>query len=102
MYDSLKPWLSLTATRHPYTGRDGTGAKLFGASTEFKCYAEGKVQVVTNQEGKEVVSNKVLYIEGALEINEIDDVTFEGKTTAIKAIGYYYRNGQIDIKMVYL
>ena len=102
LYDSLKSWMDLTAVRKPYIKRSGTGAKSFGEPINMNCYAEGKVQVVTNKEGKEVVSNKVLYVDGLTEIDELDNIVFEGRETEIKAIGYYYRGGQVDIKLVYL
>ena len=57
--------MNLTAVRKPYIKRSGTGAKVFGDSVNMDCYAEGKVQVVTNKEGKEVVSNKILYVGGS-------------------------------------
>ena len=94
--------MNLTAVRKPYSKRSGTGAKIFSDSVSMSCYAEGKVQVVTNKEGKEVVSNKILYVDGLTEIDELDNVVFEGRETEVKAIGYYYRNGQPDIKLVYL
>ena len=94
--------MNLTAIRKPYIKRSGTGSEIFGDSIELTCYAEGKVQVVTNKEGKEVVSNKLLYVDGPTEIDELDNVVFEGRETEVKAIGYYYRNGQPDIKLVYL
>jgi len=102
LYDSLKSWMDLTAVQKPYIKRSGTGAKSFGEPINMNCYAEGKVQVVTNKEGKEVVSNKVLYVDGLTEIDELDNIVFEGRETEIKAIGYYYRGGQVDIKLVYL
>lgn len=94
--------MDLTAVRKPYIKRSGTGAKSFGEPININCYAEGKVQVVTNKEGKEVVSNKVLYVDGLTEIDELDNIVFEGRETEIKAIGYYYRGDQVDIKLVYL
>ena len=94
--------MNLTAIRKPYIKRSGTGAKVLGDPINMDCYAEGKVQVVTNKEGKEVVSNKVLYVDGNTEINELDNIVFEGRESEIKAIGYYYRNGKPDIKLVYL
>jgi len=102
MYNSIKPWINLPATRKPYIKRDGTGEKVFSADISFMCYAEGKVSVVTNKEGKEVVSNKRLYIEGTTEMSELDRISFEGRESDIKAISYFYRNGSIDIKVVYL
>lgn len=102
LYNSLKSWMDLTAVRKPYIKRSGTGTKTFGEPVSMNCYAEGKVQVVTNKEGKEVVSNKILYVDGPTEIDELDNVVFEGRETEIKAIGYFYRGGQVDIKLVYL
>lgn len=86
----------------PYIRRTGTGTKVFGEPVDIKCYAEGKIQVVSNKEGKEAVSNKTLYVEGTEELNELDNIVFEGRESEIKAIGYYYRNGKSDIKLVYL
>ncbi len=94
--------MNLNALRKPYIKRTGTGAKVLGNPVNMACYAEGKIQVVTNKEGKEVVSNKILYVDGLTEIDELDNVVFEDRETEVKAIGYYYRNGQPDIKLVYL
>ena len=94
--------MDLTAVRKPYIKRSGTGTKTFGEPVNMKCYAEGKVQVVTNKEGKEVVSNKILYVDGSTEIDELDNVIFEGRETEIKAIGYFYRGGKADVKLVYV
>ena len=94
--------MNLTATRMPYIRRTGTGTKVFGEPVDIKCNAEGKIQVVSNKDGKEVVSNKTLYVEGTEELNELDNIVFEGRESEIKAIGYYYRNGKPDIKLVYL
>ena len=62
----------------------------------------GKVEVITNKDGKEVVSAKQLYVEGTNPIKELDNVIFEGSEIEVKAIGYFYRNGIVDIKVVYL
>lgn len=102
LFNSLKAWVNIPAVVKPFEKRTGTGAKVFGEPVEIKCYPEGKVQVVTNKEGKEVVSNKILYVDGDTPVTELDNIVFEGRDTEVKAIGYYYRNGGIDIKLVYL
>lgn len=102
MFKSLRAWMNLQATRKPYVSRSGTGSKVFGEPVNILCYAEGKIQVVTSKEGKEVVSNKLLYVDGATELSELDNIVFEGRETEIKAINYFYRNGKPDIKVVYL
>ena len=55
LFSSLKSWMNLTAVRKPYIKRSGTGAKVLGDPINMDCYAEGKVQVVTNKEGKEEI-----------------------------------------------
>ena len=102
MFKSLKSWINLDATVKPYLRRDGTGDKVFDKTVGIKCYAEGKVQIIKNGEGKEVVSNKQLYVDGNNPIKELDAVIFEGRETDVQAIGYFYRNGVVDIKVVYL
>lgn len=102
MFASVKSWMDLTAVVRPYLGRTGTGAKQFGKKFDIKCYAEGKIEVVSNHEGKEVVSNKRLYVDGNTDLDELDNIIFEGRETEIKTINYYYRNGKVDLKVVYL
>lgn len=102
MYKSLNSWLDLPFSYEPYTGRNGTGAKQFDVAISGLCYAAGNVEVVTNNEGKEIVSAKQLYVEGNSTIKELDQVTFEGTEVEVKAIGYFYRGGLVDLKVVYL
>ena len=102
MYASLKPWLNLPAQIKPFVKRTGTGTKVYGDPVDILCYAEGKVQVVTDDTGTEVVSNKQLYVDGTVAVSELDCVIFENIEKSIKSISTFYRNGKADIKVVYL
>ena len=102
MYESLKKWMNLPATIKPFVKRNGTGAKQYGDPVSILCYAEGKVQVVTDDTGTEVVSNKQLYVDGTVAISELDCVIFEGTEKNIRSIATFYRNGKPDIRVVYL
>lgn len=102
MYKSLKPWLDLPVTIKPFLRRSGTGDKVFGDSVIVNCYAEGKIVAVKNNEGKEVVSHKQLYLDGNTAIDERDNIVFEGRETEITSISYFYRAGVVDIKVVFL
>lgn len=102
MYESLKPWLLQTATVYPYIVHNAYGDRQFGEPYDIRCYPEGKVQIVKNSDGKEVVSNTILYVEGTATINDLDKIVFEGRETEIVAITSYYRGSGPDVKMVYL
>lgn len=102
MYNSIKSWLNLPAIIKPFESRSGTGAKTFGASISILCYAEGTIKIITDKDGKEVKSMKQLYVDGNTSISERDNIIFEGKETEINAIGYFYRSGVVDLKVVYL
>ena len=102
MYESLKKWINLPAQIKPFIRRNGTGTKLYGDAVDIQCYAEGKVVVVTDNSGTEVVSNKQLYVDGSVNISALDCIVFEGSEKSIKSIGTFYRNGKPDIKVVYL
>lgn len=102
MYDSLKPWLNLPAQIKPFVKRTGTGTKVYAEPVDILCYAEGKIQTVTDNTGTEVVSNKQLYVDGSVAISVLDAIVFEGVEKSIKAINTFYRNGKADIKVVYL
>lgn len=102
MYGSLKSWMNLPAQIKPFLKRDGTGTKIYGEPADILCYAEGKVQVVTDNTGTEVVSTSQLYVDGPTPISVLDCVVFEGSEKSIKNIATFYRNGKPDIKVVYL
>lgn len=102
MYKSLKKWMNLPAQIKPFIRRTGTGSKVYGDAVSILCYAEGKVQVVTDDTGAEVISNKQLYIDGSVPISVLDAIVFEGYEKSIKSINTFYRNGNPDIKVVYL
>lgn len=102
MYGSLKSWINLPAQIKPFLKRDGTGTKIYGDPVDILCYAEGRVQVVTDNTGTEVVSTSQLYVDGPTAISVLDCVVFEGIEKSIKSITTFYRNGKPDIKVVYL
>lgn len=102
MYDSLKSWINLPAQVKPFLRRDGTGDKLYKDPVDILCYAEGKVQVVTDNTGTEVVSTSQLYVDGSVAVTALDCVIFEGIEKNIKQVSTFYRNGKPDIKVVYL
>ena len=102
LFKSVKSWANIPFEYRPFVKRSGTGAKEYEPIGTGLCYAEGSVKVVSNKEGKEVVSNKQLYVDGTHPIKELDNVLFEGRETEVKAIGYFYRNGLVDMKVVYL
>lgn len=102
LFKSLKSWANIPFEYRSYTGRLGTGVKQYTTIESGLCYAEGSVKVVSNKDGKEVVSNKQLYVDGSHLIKELDNVIFEGRETEVKAIGYFYKNDTVDIKVVYI
>lgn len=102
MYASLKAWMNLPAQIKPFLKRDGTGTKVYADPVDILCYAEGKVQVVTDNTGTEVVSNSQLYVDGSVTVSALDCVVFEGIEKSIKSLTTFYRNGKPDIKVVYL
>ena len=102
MFKSLKSWANLDAIIRPFITYTGTGAKVFGNNLSIKCYAEGKVVVTKNSAGEEVVSNKQLYVDGNTQVYELDHVLFEGLESSVQSIGYFYRGGKVDLKVVYL
>lgn len=102
MYDSLKPWINLPVTIHPFIKRNGTGSKQFGDDVSAKCYAQGESVIVRNVDGEEVTSSAQLYFDGDVTINVLDRVTFYGESYDIKSITAFFRDGRVDIKVVYL
>lgn len=102
MYESLRKWMDVAVIIKPFVGRSATGDKLFGESHTEMCYPQGEVNIVRNWQGVEVVSHNHLYFDGSVNITKLDNVIFEGEELPVQAISNFYRNGKIDIRVVYV
>ena len=102
MYASLKEWINVPYEYNSFEKYDGAGNKIFGESTKSLCYPSGDVRFVTDVYGKQVVSTGQLYVDGSEPIKVSDMVIFEGDERAIHRITSYYRDGKVDIKVVYI
>ncbi len=102
MYESLVEWVNIPFVRKPFVGRTVYGDKQFSDDVELLCYPVGKVNVIKDKQGKEVVSNTCLYVDGDVEFDARDNVVFEGVETEVLNIGTWYREGRRDIKAVYI
>lgn len=102
MYASLKDWINVPYVLKPFTRYSGAGTKQFGPDVASLCYPVGDVKLVTNAEGSEVTSTTQLYVDGTESIKVTDNVVFAGEERPILRITEYYRNGVVDLKVVYL
>lgn len=101
MYASIRNWINLPAVLKSYTAQSGTGRKIFAPDLSILCYAEGKVQVVKDNKGAEVVSNRTFYVSGEISVKPLDVILFENQEWPVVAVNTFYLNGQPDIRMVY-
>lgn len=102
MYASLKDWINVPYAILPFVKYNGAGAKEYGERIESLCYPTGDVRKILNAAGAEVTSTATLYVPGTENIKDTDTVVFEGRERSILRITNYYRNGVVDIKVVYL
>ena len=102
MYDSLRPWMNVPFQIQPFIKRNGAGTKQFGDAIDAMCYPKADVTVVVDDSGAEVISTTQLYVDGDTSIKVTDNVTFEGVTRPIQRINSFYRNGVVDVRVVYL
>lgn len=102
MYECLKDWVNIPVTIKPYIGRSATGDKIFGATRQELCYPQGEIKIVRNWQGVEIVSHNHLYFDGSVQISKLDNIIFEGEDLPVQAIACYYRDGKVDIKVVYV
>ena len=102
MYDSVRSWVTVPYSYKPFVKRDGAGTPEYGEIVSSACYPVGKLEIVTNASGAEVISTTQLYVAGEEPIKVTDAVIFEGDVRPIHKINSFYRNGRVDIKVVYL
>lgn len=102
MFNSLKQWINVPFQYKPFVRYTGAGTKQFGDTVDALCYPVGDVKLVTDRGGSEVVSSTQLYLFGTEAISVKDNVIFEGEERPILRINSFYREGVVDIKVVYL
>lgn len=102
MYASLKSWINVPYSILPFVKYNGAGAKVYGERIDSLCYPTGDVRKILDASGSEVTSTATLYVDGTEDIKDTDTIVFEGRERSILRITNYYRNGVVDIKVVYL
>lgn len=102
MYASLKPWINVPYTIRPFIKYNGAGTKQYGDSISSLCYPVGDVKRVVDASGAEVTSTTQLYVPGTEVIKVTDSVIFSDEERPILRITDYYRNGVVDVRVVYL
>ncbi len=102
MFESIKPWINVPVVIKPYKGRSATGDKLFDEPYTVLCYPQGEVNIVRNWQGVEVISHNHLYMDGSVKVTKLDNIVFEGEDLPVQAISNFYRDGKIDIRVVYV
>ena len=102
MYASLKAWMDVPYSILPFVKYNGAGTKEYDKRVDALCYPTGDVRKILDVNGAEVTSTATLYVPGNTVIKDTDTVIFEGRERSILRITNYYRNGVVDIKVVYL
>lgn len=102
MYASVKPWINVPYAILPFIKYSGDGTKVHGERVDSLCYPTGDVRKILDANGAEVTSTATLYVDGSENINDTDTIVFEGRERSILRITNYYRNGKVDLKVVYL
>ncbi len=102
MYNSVLSWIDIPISIKPFVKRTGSGAFEYGAVVSALCYAAGELIKVVNELGDEVTSGTQLYVVGATKLTTQDVIIFDGKEWRIQSIKSFYRNGKVDLKVVYL
>ena len=102
MYESLIEWLDIPCIIKPFVSRDSANDKTYGTDINTTCYLEGKVRVVENRDGNQVISNTAVYLRGTEVIGYDDIITLHGKSFHIKAMSEFYANGSRSIWVVYI
>ena len=63
--------------------QESNGDKVFGDPVDRNCSQEGKIIMVRNTSGEEVVSSLQLYLDTLFPITALDEVVFDGRTYPI-------------------
>lgn len=87
---------------YAWVSRDGHNQDTFKPVEVVMTYEEDKVVLVANREGKEVQSQKQLYITGSYNLLPDDKFVIEGRTHVITALTSFRMYGARSYWVVYL
>lgn len=102
MFESLKEWMNVQFQYKPFIKHNGAGTAQYDDAVNSLCYPVGDLKVITDVEGVEVTSTTQLYVDGSVQINVFDQVIFNNMVRKIIRVNDFYRNGVVDIRVVYL
>ena len=102
MYASLRKWINVPYQYRPFLKYNGAGVRQLGDPVDSMCYPVGDTKFATDVSGAQKVSTMQLYVPGTENINVNDTVVIAGEERAIYRITSYYREGTVDLKVVYL
>ena len=75
MLSELTSLCRQVVTVAPRTGVDGYGEPTYGAAVPYRARVVGKVRIVRDQTGKEVVFGQTVYLMAATAISPLDKLT---------------------------
>lgn len=82
-------------------GQDAYGKPVYGAGAAVQARWQGKLQLVRDKTGKEVVSQSQVWLEEAVEVE--DKLAYGGREYTVLAVADAVGlNGQIDHRVAYL
>jgi hypothetical protein len=88
------------------TGTDSYNQGIYDAPpVDYLCISEGKINVIRNMEGEQVVTALRLYISGKVVVTPKDKFVFDGVTYPILARSFFKGNGipgYVGTTVVYL
>lgn len=99
----IKKLLQIPVVIKPFLSSDTAGDDTYGNDIITTCYAEGKLQPVTDVSGDQVLSSFTIYIDGAEAIKSKDLILYDDREFIIKALSPVKElNGDIAIWLVYI
>jgi hypothetical protein len=103
----FKPWMNNSITYKEKLSDDGMSIIYASDGIELDCYIVGQTILITNNKGKEVVSNEQVYLDGedtnVQAINHEGIIEIKSKKRIIQKIEPFYdEDGNMDLVVVYL
>ena len=105
--DYFKPWMNNSITYKEKLSDDGMTVTYASDGVELDCYIVGQTLLITNDKGKEVVSNQQIYLDGedpdVVAINHTGIMVIGGRNKGIfKIEPFYDEDGNMDLVVIYL
>lgn len=102
MLKGVKEWCDMPVIIKPFLSYDGMGDKTYDVDIPALCYMNAAVTKKVTVDAVEIISTTCLYVNTVQVIKKTDVIVLDNIEYIIHSVDAFYRDGTIDLQVVYI